>query len=122
QDVAREQRSEQHDLRGEEEPDADLPVGQTGVAPDLYGVGDLHRSDLVLGPEVLGSSGDAVLVRAPVRFRHAEEISVRRGRGSRPLNRRGLPWVVADLLPLPDAPEEIEDEGKLEEPEGPRAP
>ena len=72
QDVAREQGSEQHDLRGEEEPDADLAVGQTGVAPNLDGVGDVHReSGLVLRHEVLGRAGNAVLVGPPVRLRRA---------------------------------------------------
>src|SRR5262249_15560436 len=39
---AREQRPEQHDLRGKKEPDADLAVGQTGIPPDLYGVRNFH--------------------------------------------------------------------------------
>ncbi len=42
QDVARKQGPEQHDLRGQEEPDADLAVGETGVAAHLDGVRDLH--------------------------------------------------------------------------------
>src|SRR4029453_12506717 len=77
---------------------------------------------LVLRPEVLRRSRNAVLIGPAVRCRRAEEIAVRRRRGSRPLNRRCLPRVLSDLLPLPDAPEEIEDEGKLEQREGPRAP
>ena len=43
QDVAREQGPEQHDFRREEQPDADLPVGQTGIAANFYGVGNVHR-------------------------------------------------------------------------------
>src|SRR4029453_14071225 len=77
---------------------------------------------LVLRPEVLRRSRNAVLIGPAVRCRRAEEIAVRRRRGGRPLNRRPLPPVISDFLPFPDAPEEIEDEGKLKQREGPRAP
>ena len=94
QDVAREQGAEQHDLRGQEEPDADLAVGQTGVAAHLDGVGNVHlESGLVLRQEVPGRAGNAVLVGPAVRFRGHEEIAVRGRRRSRPLDRRGLPRV-----------------------------
>src|SRR5512133_2688575 len=46
-------------------------------------------SRLVLRQEVLGRSGNAVLVGPPVRFRGHEEIAVRGRRGSGPLDRRG---------------------------------
>ena len=42
QDVAGKQGAEQHDLGGQEEPDADLAVIETGVGARVYGVGDVH--------------------------------------------------------------------------------
>ena len=58
QDVARKQRAEQHDFRGQEQPDADLAVVQAGVGPDLDGVRNLHReSGLELRREVLADPG-----------------------------------------------------------------
>ncbi len=116
QDVARKQGAEQHHFRRQEEPDADLAAGQAGVPANLVGVGNLHReSGLVLRHEVLGRAGNAVLVRPAVCLRGRGEIAMRRRRRRRPLDGRGLPHVVLSLLPVPDAPEEIEDEGKLEE-------
>jgi hypothetical protein len=41
EDVRREQGAEEHDLRGEEQPDADLAVVEAGVRPHRDGVGNL---------------------------------------------------------------------------------
>ena len=91
QDVARKQGAEQHDLRGQEEPDADLAVGQTGVAPHLYGVRNLHlESGLVLRQEVLGRAGNAVLVGPAVRFRGARG-NCRAGAATEPPTRASCP-------------------------------
>src|SRR5262249_28367581 len=42
QDVAREERPEQHDFGRQEEPDADLAVVETGIAPNFDGVRNFH--------------------------------------------------------------------------------
>src|SRR6476660_2179441 len=62
---------------------------------------------LVLRHEISGRAGNAVFVRPAVRLRNLEEIAVGGRRGSRPLDRRGLPGVVVGLLAFPDAPEEV---------------
>ena len=42
--VRREERAEQHDLGGEEQPDPELGVGESRVGADLGGVRDLHSA------------------------------------------------------------------------------
>src|SRR4029079_9226349 len=87
----------------------------------VYGI-SIGESGLELRREVLGRARNAVLVRPAVRFWGRCEITVRGRRRRRPLECRGLPRILPGLLPLPDAPEEIEDERNLEEGHDPGAP
>ena len=43
EDVGREEATEQHDLRGEEQPDADLGIPKAGVRPGCDCVWDFHQ-------------------------------------------------------------------------------
>jgi len=95
QDVRREQRAEQHDFRGQEEPDADLGVVKAGV----WGVLQLCREcpclvRFVLGREIPGVARHAVFIWPAMHFDGLEEIAVRRRRGGLPFQGRGLPGIV----------------------------
>jgi len=43
QHISGEESAEEHDFRGQEEPDADLGVIDAGIRPGFYSVGDFHE-------------------------------------------------------------------------------
>src|SRR3990170_8178800 len=82
----------------------------------------LRRELSILGQVVFGDLGRAIFIGAAMDDGNRVEVTVRRrGRGN-PFKRVRLPGIPLGLLPGEQAPEEIDYEGDLREPERNRAP
>ena len=124
QDVAGEERPEQHHLRGQEEPDADLAVGEARIGTDVNCVGNLHRLNQASNWAVKSFLAPGTLYSYGPRCASGTTAKLPCGGGEGAAHS----IVVASQglsptgFPVLDAPEEIDDERDLEDGEDPRAP
>src|SRR5689334_10750082 len=77
--------------------------------------GEFTRFDrFVLHGVVFATTREAVFIRTAIGHRRGDEIAVPRRRRRRPFQRGRIPRIIVlDLLPLPNAIEEIDDERNL---------
>ena len=71
---------------------------------------------LILHREVALATRQAVFVRAAIRHRRGEKISVRRGRRRSPFEGRRFPRIIVHFFAALNAPEKIDDKRNLSEP------
>src|SRR3954451_1204191 len=76
----------------------------------------------ILHGEIPFATGEAVFIGTAISNWRGEEVPVWRRRRSSPLQRRRFPRIVVHFFTMPDAPEEIDNEGNLGEPHDPRCP
>ena len=97
EDVGRKQRAEQHDFRREEQPDAELAVGEPGVGPRLRRCTEspcYARSGSNWGVKSFAAPGTLYSYGPRYTTGSVEEVAVSGRRRRRPLERRRLPRVA----------------------------
>src|SRR5579864_545980 len=101
------------DARNSQIPSLPLVRPVSGRSSTTYGMfmSMLGALRFELRREILGGAGHAVFVRSAVHDRLGQEVAMAGRRGSGPLERRGLPWILVNQRAPLDAREEIDDEG-----------
>src|SRR5471030_656968 len=98
------------DARNSQMPSFPFVSPESGRGSTVYGISMLRALRFELGREVCGGAGHAVLVRAAVYHRLGQEVAMSGRRRRRPLERRRVPRIHADLLTPLEAREEVDDE------------
>src|SRR6266566_9733621 len=98
------------DARNSQMPSLPLASPESGRGSTVYGISMLRALRFELWREVGGGARHAVFVRAAIDHRLCQEVAVSGRRRGRPLERRGLPWILVDERSPLDAREEVDDE------------